>query len=165
MDKMLTIDETAQLLDVSKDTVRRRIRKGELIAQKHMGIYGQQWLLPASQFERKSVVIQETEVVPLTRHLSVPDLQAAIRAAISDTVSTAVREELEELKQQLVTASNQIEKQRYIIEEQQRALIALGQVTEEVGKNAFIHSRIVENKLKEILHRKQTPWYKRLFKD
>lgn len=69
----------------------RRIRKGELIAEKHMSFYGQQWLLPALQFEKKSVVIQETVVVPLTCNLSATDLQAAVRAAIADTVSIAVK--------------------------------------------------------------------------
>ena len=50
---MMTIDQVAKLLDVSKDTVRRRIKIGELIAEKHDGPYGLQWMLPEEQFDRQ----------------------------------------------------------------------------------------------------------------
>lgn len=47
--KLFTIYEAAAILEVSKDTIRRRIKKGVLTAIKDEGPYGSQYFIPESE--------------------------------------------------------------------------------------------------------------------
>ena len=51
-DDFLTITEAAKALDVSKDTIRRRIKAGEIKAEKRPSPYGEQYYLSPFRVNR-----------------------------------------------------------------------------------------------------------------
>lgn len=125
-DNMLTIDQVAQLMKVSKDTIRRRVREGEYVAEKHVGPYGEQWYLPESQFDQARII---QEVVPMTRSVAVSELQATLQLALSEVVTQAVQEEtgklmeeIKSLKEQLATAQSNGESHYRLVDERLRQL-------------------------------------------
>lgn len=106
---MMTIDQVAKLLDVSKDTVRRRIKIGELIAEKHDGPYGLQWMLPEEQFDQARMI---HEVVPVTRSVNVAELQALMSQSVSAVVSKTIQEETQGLRSQIESLKEQLAAQQ-----------------------------------------------------
>ena len=102
---MMTIDQVAKLLDVSKDTVRRRIKIGELIAEKHDGPYGLQWMLPEEQFDQARMI---HEVVPVTRSVNVAELQALMSQSVSAVVSKTIQDETQGLRSQIESLKEQL---------------------------------------------------------
>ena len=86
----MNIDQVSQLLGVSKDTVRRRIKSGELVAEKKIGPYGAEWALPESQFDKARMI---HEVIPVTRSVTVTELQAVMKKSLTEIISTVVQEE------------------------------------------------------------------------
>ena len=133
-DNMLTIDQVAQLMKVSKDTIRRRVREGEYVAEKHVGPYGEQWYLPESQFDQARII---QEVVPMTRSVAVSELQATLQLALSEVVTQAVQqetatireetgklmEEIKSLKEQLATAQSNTAEHYRLVDERLRQLM------------------------------------------
>lgn len=105
-DDLLTIEQAAKLINVSKDTIRRRIKTGELEAEKHPGPYGDQWLLPSFQFEQAAMI---KDVVPMTRQVSVAELQQAMQRVIADAVTQAVRAETAELKEKVAILEEKLD--------------------------------------------------------
>jgi excisionase family DNA binding protein len=104
--KMYTIKEVAQRLEINEMTVRRRIQKGEIKAEKIKGAYGDQWMIPADQFT--DLATQDIAVVPVTRQISVAELQAAfahqiieMRQAIVAEVKADVKTEVDGLRAEL----------------------------------------------------------------
>lgn len=118
---MMTIGQVAKLLEVSKDTVRRRIKAGELIAEKQEGPYGEQYMLPEEQFDQARMI---HEVVPVTRSVNVAELQTLMSSSVSAVVSKTIQEETKGLREQIVALQEQLAAQQKVItealEEQQR---------------------------------------------
>lgn len=150
--KMLTIDQVSQILGVSKDTVRRRIRAGELQAEKHPGPYGDQWLLPDFQFDQARIV---HDVVPVTRQITITELQAAMQKVVADAVATQTAELIAKVEQ-LTTDM-----------EKQKELLAANTAAQTE------HYRLVDERLRQIMEAKQQAavaqqeqpksWWSRLF--
>lgn len=79
-DRLMTIDEVAQSLGVTKTTIRRRIKRGEVRAVKKMGPYGEQYFIP----EKEVKTIREvTDVLPVTRQINLPTFAEALEQAIT----------------------------------------------------------------------------------
>jgi len=57
-----TIKEVAGILKISEKTVRRRIQKDELQAEKREGAYGSQYFLPKNQFDVAEHIISVVDV-------------------------------------------------------------------------------------------------------
>ncbi|MGB8310646.1 MAG: helix-turn-helix domain-containing protein [Halobacteriota archaeon] len=79
MDNLMTLDEAAQSLRVTKTTIRRRIKRGELHAIKKMGPYGKQYFVPRNAI---STAQEVTDVVPITRQVNLLTLGDVIEQAI-----------------------------------------------------------------------------------
>lgn len=128
MDKdRLTIKQVAELLKVSTDTVRRRIKLKELEAELVVGPYGEQYFLPRSQF---SEAMLTKEVVPLTRQVSVADFQAVIQKAIEEAVATATAD----LKDQVQRLEEKLDSQTEVMDG---------------------HYKLVDQRLRQIMERNQ----------
>lgn len=138
-ENMMTIDQVSQLLNVSRDTVRRRIKAGELQAEKHNGPYGEQWMLPEAQFDQARMI---QDVVPVTRSVTVAELHGVMQKVMAETVAQAVQAETKALTDQ--------------IEELKRQLSA-GQSTQE---NQY---RAIGDRLDQIAESNKKPFWQRLF--
>ena len=79
MANLVTLDEAAQSLGVTKATIRRRIKRGELHAVKKMGPYGEQYFVPRNEI---SMVQEVTDVVPVTRQVNLLTLGDVIEQVV-----------------------------------------------------------------------------------
>lgn len=86
---LLNIEQTAKLLDICKDTVRKRIKTGEIKAEKQKGPYGEQYMINPNQFNVSS---QTIEVIPVTRQVSLPDLISAIKSEVMGELKAELQE-------------------------------------------------------------------------
>ena len=94
---MLTVKEAAELVGVHTDTIRNRIKSGEYKAEKREGFYGEQWFLPAAQFDTAAII---KDVAMLTRQVSLGEMQSMLSKSISEAVAGAVEQQTKELKEQ-----------------------------------------------------------------
>ena len=90
----LTIKETAKALDVSEQTIRRRITKGEIPAEKMVSEFGERWLIPISFIE---VATATVDVVPVTRQVSVAEIEKALTGIIDEVVQKHTKSLQEEI--------------------------------------------------------------------
>lgn len=136
---MMTIDQVAKLLDVSKDTVRRRIKIGELIAEKHDGPYGLQWMLPEEQFDQARMI---HEVVPVTRSINVAELQALMSQSVSAVVSKTIQEETQGLRGRIESLKEQLAAQEQLLREQNEMLKVMAAERSQQMSKGSLWSRI-----------------------
>ncbi len=94
--RLLTITEAAQVLDLSKDTIRRRIKKGELPARKMAGPYGEMYYIQEHDLAQAAEIIQ---VVPVSRDIDAREFREMMQALHGEIA--ALREEVEQLRGQL----------------------------------------------------------------
>jgi len=76
----MTLDEAAQSLGVTKTTIRRRIKRGEVHAIKKQGPYGEQYFVPRNEI---STVQEVTDVIPVTQQINLLALGNIIEQAVS----------------------------------------------------------------------------------
>jgi len=114
MAEWLTIEQCADLLKVSKDTIRRRIKSKEIEAEKQIGDYGLQWMIPAETINK---AMQDIEVIPVTRSVSVAELEQAMARTIASAVTSAVQAELQPLKEQVQVLNEKLDKQDVMLNE------------------------------------------------
>lgn len=88
------VEQAAKLLDVSKRTIRNRIQQGKLEGEKISGPYGQQYRLPADQFNYIPKEIQEVRPVqvPISAEKFREEVHREVREAVRDVVQEAVLE-------------------------------------------------------------------------
>ena len=84
VEKGLTIEQASELLGVSKDTIRRRIRKGELNAIKRVGPYGDQFFIDESELD---IATEIKEVIPIVRNLSIQDFSRTLELALGNAIA------------------------------------------------------------------------------
>ena len=119
-DRLMTIDEVAQSLGVTKTTIRRRIKRGEVRAVKKMGPYGEQYYVPESEVK---TIREVTDVLPVTRQISLPTFAETHEQAITATNEPFRREVLnrmEDLRRELTAL-----KERDASEELKKDIAAL----------------------------------------
>lgn len=100
----LTITEAAEKLGVSKDTIRRRIKKGEITAELRDGPYGHQYYIPLDGLAKAVQIVNVTEVenvVPLDKLLQMA--QEVISENVTQEIQS-LREELAATKEELKEA-------------------------------------------------------------
>lgn len=73
--------EAAQILGVSPETVRRRLKKGELTGEKIKTDHGYQWVVELEDLVPEGVPTTVVDVVELKRALTPEDLAALVQAA------------------------------------------------------------------------------------
>ena len=87
VEKGLTIEQASELLGVSKDTIRRRIRKGELNAIKRVGPYGDQFFIDESELD---IATEIKEVIPIVRNLSLQDFSRTMENVLESAICKAI---------------------------------------------------------------------------
>lgn len=132
-EQYIGIVEAAQLLKVSRDTVRRRIASGEYAAKKVTGPYGEQWQLDSTQFNKATYT---EEVAAVTRQISITDLYNAIQRGTRE----AIAEEAAQLKQDNAELRKQVTEMQEVLQQQ-------GQILGQLLKNQNEQDR---------------PWYLRM---
>jgi len=99
-EKLYSIKEAAKALGVSPDTIRRRIKKGELTAEKLNGPYGMAYYVTENELAQ---VREIREVVPFNRPFTEEKLKRVVREAVSEEIGE-LKEEVAELRRQLEEA-------------------------------------------------------------
>lgn len=101
--KEYTIKEVADILDISESTIRRRIKDGELAAEKKDGPYGPTYFIPGDEIDSK-VAQNIVEVVKTNKTIDTQRLQQVILKALEDrderlinTIEARAREREERL--------------------------------------------------------------------
>ena len=91
-----TIKQAAQIIKVSEQTIRRRIKDGTLPGEKVKDEYGvDRWLIPTNAID---VSVEIRDVVPLTRQVSLIEMQTAMQNALSAAVQKEVAPLMEQNK-------------------------------------------------------------------
>jgi len=97
-DKYLSVKEAAEALGKSVDTIRRRIRAGQIPAEKFPGVYGEEWRIKESDLAGDDA--QEIrEVVPVKKELTPEELAEALQGAMQSTMQKAMQEQADEIRQ------------------------------------------------------------------
>ena len=104
-EKYLSIQEAADALGVSKDTIRRRIKKGEFSAEKIQGPYGPQYYIPESELSPAEI----NEVVEVNRSLTPQEIKEVVQQAYAEQQGE-IRQEIEGLKEQVNKLQKQLER-------------------------------------------------------
>lgn len=153
----LTVDEAAKRLGISRDTVRRRIKRGELRAEKRKGPYGECWMIPESEIKTAQVI---TDVIPVTRQVSMPDLVTAITAKVTE----ALTKELAGTRAAIEDLTEKESRTRAEIEALREELAATREAQERIEKSIEERDRRLTEALRSLTERKKRrPWWRRLF--
>ena len=99
-DRLLSIEEAAQALSVSKDTIRRRIKKGDIEAQKLPGPYGNMYYIKEKDLAAAAEVV---DLVTVSRQLRPQDIKELMQAVIEP-----LQQDIKELKQELQSLQGEI---------------------------------------------------------
>lgn len=94
--KGMTIKEAAEALGVSPDTIRRRIKLGQIRAEKVEGIYGPQWVIDPDTLADTQQIY---EAVPVKHNVSIEKLEMIIQDATREVTAQALEEVLNEIKE------------------------------------------------------------------
>jgi len=115
--KEYTIKEVAKLLDISTSTVRRRIKSGELAAEKKSSPYGKQYFIKG---ENLDIAASENEVIELkqiNKPVSVDDLLDKLlekseqqNREIVDQAKNEIKDTITEQQKTIKELANQLEK-------------------------------------------------------
>lgn len=116
----MTIRQAAESLNLSVDTIRRRIKEGKIRAWKVTGQYGKQWVIdPNSLAEFQQVI----EVVPVTYNLDPNVLMDNIRQTVIEATRQETRqviiEAMQEQTKQIESLTGELQELRKLIEQQE----------------------------------------------
>lgn len=100
MGKKLSIKETASSLGVSHDTIRRRIKSGQIKAVKVETPYGKAWHIDSDDLAQSQEVV---EVVTVKQEMTSDDLEGLFRNLLQEQTNEirGLREEVEKLRDDL----------------------------------------------------------------
>lgn len=143
----MTIKEAAQALNVSTQTVRRRIERGEYKARKEVSELGQRWLIPASQIK---AAVQDIAVVNVTRQVTLSELQDTIKSALDNMVIESLVKEVELVAAEAVTQAVQEETGKLMEE-----IKSLKEQLAEAQSNTVEHYRLVDERLRQLTEARQ----------
>lgn len=138
--KELTLKEAAELLNCSEQTVRRRIKSGQLRARREVINSGIRWMIPESDVVTANKVV---DVVTVRKQVELEDIRQAIR----NEVAEVVREETNVMQNQIAELKSQMDKQTEALDG---------------------HYQLVDQRLRQLIEKKAEPeqprsFWKRLF--
>jgi excisionase family DNA binding protein len=99
-DRLLSIEEAAKALNVSKDTIRRRIKKGEIEAQKLPGPYGNMYYIKEEDLATAAEIV---DLVTVSRQLRPQEIKEIMQAVIEP-----LQQEIKELRQEVESLKGEI---------------------------------------------------------
>ena len=106
INRVLTIKQAAEALNVSPDTIRRRIKAGEIKAEKVHGAYGMQWAINEQDLTAAAEVV---EVVPVNQSLTAGELEAMLRRLMDEQT-----EEIKELRNEVQQLREELQQQKQL---------------------------------------------------
>ena len=125
--KEYTIKQAAEIMEVSKSTVRRRINNGELKAEKKQGPYGQQYYIPESELDQAVIdkeIMEVREVnQPIDKEQFINELSEALTDNIKGNIDRAedtLQETIEGQNEQLQQDIQELRKEVEGLKEQQQ---------------------------------------------
>lgn len=125
----MTIREAAEALDVSVDTVRRRIKDNKVKAWKEEGKYGQQWVIDSNSLVEYQHII---ETVPVKYNMSPDVLIDNIKTSVKDATDKAIKEgtieamhNYKNLKEQMLQDKQDLQIKLDRLEKQNETLLEL----------------------------------------
>ncbi|CUH96597.1 hypothetical protein P22_2687 [Propionispora sp. 2/2-37] len=136
-----TLKEASKLLNLSIQTIKRRIERGEIQARKENTESGERWLIPSSQFLSGESV---KENLPASKLISIQELQQAF--------SMVAAAQTQEIKEYISQLEGKLDRQSQVLERQSLMLDG--------------HYRLVDQRLRELHEKKQEdakPFWKRFF--
>jgi len=119
MDK-LTIKQAAEALHCSHQTIRRKIAKGEIPAQKESTEFGEAWYISAEFIS--TAATSTVDVVPLTRAISMSEIEKTMAYTVGQAVEVAfkkvvtehtdiLRDEIQQLRGELNSHYRRVDEQ------------------------------------------------------
>ena len=103
-DVFLTITEAAKALDVSKDTIRRRIKAGEITAEKRPSPYGEQYYMNPLEL---TGAFRNVDVVTIEQTMTPEELKNLFTQAMQETISP-LHSEINALKSELAATQTKL---------------------------------------------------------
>ena len=110
----VSLAEAAGMLGVSIETVRRRIKRGDIRGEKVKTDHGYQWFVEAEDLAPKDTPTMAVDVVELRRAIAPEDLIALIEAAQAPLLNQIEQQGqiIAELSEQVAALSDKLEQQR-----------------------------------------------------
>jgi excisionase family DNA binding protein len=154
---MLALHEAAKMMGVSVDTVRRRIKKGEINAVKMQGPFGEQWFIPSGEIQTAQEII---DVIPVQRQLDMQQLASVLELLIEKRTEPLLKE-IENLKNEVQSMSEQLSK----FYDQNRELEAklsrsIQEGTRENYRLSVERERILLANIRDVIQENKKPWWK-----
>lgn len=96
----ISISQAAQLLGVSKDTIRRKIKAKEVEAEKIDGPYGKQWAIEEDSLAKSTEIV---DVVPIQKNLTTGEVEKLFRKVLEEQTEEIkkLRGEISELRKEI----------------------------------------------------------------
>ncbi|GAB6178949.1 hypothetical protein JCM14036_02680 [Desulfotomaculum defluvii] len=106
-DDLLSLDEAAERLGVHKETVRRRIRRGEIKAEKINGPFGEQYFVPESEIRTAQKIV---DVIPVAKEITPQEFIILLDQATKRAIQP-LQQQIETLQQQYIQAVETLKNQ------------------------------------------------------
>lgn len=113
--KKYTIKQAAEILEVSKSTIRRRIKSGSIDANKEEGPYGEQYFIPEAELDH---AVAENDIVevgqvnkPISKDMILNELSEAINKqnrALVEEVKEDINQKFEQQEQAISELKNEL---------------------------------------------------------
>jgi excisionase family DNA binding protein len=132
----LTVEEAAERLNLNPETIRRRIRRGQIKAQLLPGPRGDQYSIPVSE-----LTTQEAQIVP------VPQLSPVVLSQLSQAVAAPLAAKIDQQAAEITELKVEIEKLRI----------------DNAGRSMEMHRRfdeLIEETRADRKARQQRSWWK-----
>lgn len=102
--KEYTIKEAAELLELSTSTIRRRIKSGQLEANKKETKFGPQYFIPGKEINRATSEEEVVEVKETTQPVPIEDFKNNMLRAVREQNEEMFNHKFNELKEELIEA-------------------------------------------------------------
>ena len=99
--KEYTIKEAADLLDLSTSTIRRRIKSGELEAEKKETKFGPQYFIPADEINKATTENKVVDVKNINQPVPVEEFKNSIVRAVQNNNTELIDNKIQEFKEGL----------------------------------------------------------------
>lgn len=113
--KKYTIKQAAEILEVSKSTIRRRIKSGSINAKKEEGPYGKQYFIPEEELDH---AVAENDIIeigqvnkPISKDMILNELTEAINKqnkALVEEVKADINQKFEQQEQAINDLKNEL---------------------------------------------------------
>jgi len=124
MAKEYTIKEVADMKEVSPSTIRRRIKNGDLHAEKRKSRYGETYFIPAEELDK---AVMEQEVLEFKNEMEIS--KSELKNELIKAVNSQNRELMEKSMENI---DEKLEEQNKQIKEQNKAINKLSERIEEL---------------------------------